>query len=167
MFLFSGEGDFRSLVEAVQRRGVRVTVVSTIASHPPMIADERRRQADVFVELSTLQPKVGRDPWERLNGASTATSFRAAIEIADACHRTQTTMTRILTIDPLDAAGQMWRRHLKNRIVLLWRPVQSGGPKSANLSQRGRRSLSPRTTRSGCLRLRISPFHPLERRELL
>jgi uncharacterized LabA/DUF88 family protein len=40
MVLFSGDGDFRSLVEAVQRRGVRVTVVSTIFSQPPMIADE-------------------------------------------------------------------------------------------------------------------------------
>ena len=48
MVLFSGDGDFRSLVEAVQRRGVRVTVISTIASQPPMIADELRRQADVF-----------------------------------------------------------------------------------------------------------------------
>jgi uncharacterized LabA/DUF88 family protein len=65
MYLFSGDGDFRSLVEAVQRRGVRVTVVSTIASHPPMIADELRRQADVFVDLATLQAKVGRDPSER------------------------------------------------------------------------------------------------------
>ena len=65
MFLFSGDGDFRSLVEAVQRRGVRVTVVSTIASHPPMIADELRRQADVFVDLVTLQSKLGRNPSER------------------------------------------------------------------------------------------------------
>ena len=29
MVLFSGDGDFRSLVEAVQRRAVRVTVVET------------------------------------------------------------------------------------------------------------------------------------------
>jgi uncharacterized LabA/DUF88 family protein len=65
MFLFSGDGDFRSLVEAVQRRGVRVTVVSSIASHPPMIADELRRQADVFIDFATLQSKVGRDPSER------------------------------------------------------------------------------------------------------
>jgi uncharacterized LabA/DUF88 family protein len=65
MILFSGDGDFRSLVEAVQRRGVRVTVVSSIASHPPMAADELRRQADVFIDLVTLQPKVGRDPSER------------------------------------------------------------------------------------------------------
>jgi uncharacterized LabA/DUF88 family protein len=60
--LFSGDGNFRSLVEAVQRRGVRVTVVSTISSRPPMIADELRRQADVFSDLVELQSKVGRDP---------------------------------------------------------------------------------------------------------
>ena len=59
--LFSGDGDFRSLVEAVQRRGVRVTVVSTISSHPPMIADELRRQADVFTDLMELRPLVARE----------------------------------------------------------------------------------------------------------
>jgi uncharacterized LabA/DUF88 family protein len=58
--LFSGDGDFRRLVEAVQRRGVRVTVVSTIRSHPPMVADELRRQADNFVELQELQPAITR-----------------------------------------------------------------------------------------------------------
>jgi uncharacterized LabA/DUF88 family protein len=63
--LFSGDGDFRSLVEAVQRRGVRVTVVSTISSQPPMIADELRRQADVFTDLLELRSKLGRDPSER------------------------------------------------------------------------------------------------------
>ena len=65
MVLFSGDGDFRSLVEAVQRRGVRVTVISTISSQPPMIADELRRQADVFIDLVELQSKLGRDPSER------------------------------------------------------------------------------------------------------
>jgi uncharacterized LabA/DUF88 family protein len=65
MILFSGDGDFRSLVAAVQRRGVRVTVVSTIATQPPMIADELRRQADVFFDLRELQPKINRDPSER------------------------------------------------------------------------------------------------------
>ncbi|MET3970020.1 MULTISPECIES: LabA-like NYN domain-containing protein [Bradyrhizobium] len=63
--LFSGDGDFRSLVEAVQRRGVRVTVVSTLASQPPMVADELRRQADVFIDLTELKPRVGRAPAER------------------------------------------------------------------------------------------------------
>jgi uncharacterized LabA/DUF88 family protein len=65
MFLFSGDGDFRPLLEAMQRRGVHVTVVSTIASQPPMAADELRRQADVFVDLAELKPKLGRDPSER------------------------------------------------------------------------------------------------------
>jgi uncharacterized LabA/DUF88 family protein len=65
IMLFSGDGDFRPLVEAVQRRGVRVTVISTISSQPPMIADELRRQADVFTDLVELQSKLGRDPSER------------------------------------------------------------------------------------------------------
>jgi uncharacterized LabA/DUF88 family protein len=65
MMLFSGDGDFRPLVEAVQRRGVRVTVVSTIASHPAMIADELRRQADAFIDLSELEPRISRVPHER------------------------------------------------------------------------------------------------------
>jgi uncharacterized LabA/DUF88 family protein len=63
--LFSGDGDFRSLVEAVQRRGVRVTVISSISSQPPMIADELRRQADVFTDLVEIKSKIGRDPSER------------------------------------------------------------------------------------------------------
>src|SRR5579864_7123078 len=65
MVLFSGDGDFRSLVEAVQRRGVRVIVVSTISTQPPMVADELRRQADQFVDILELQSKIGRDPSER------------------------------------------------------------------------------------------------------
>ena len=66
MVLLSGDGDFRSLVAAVQRRGVRVTVVSSIATQPPMVADVLRRQADVFIDLRELQPKISRDPPERL-----------------------------------------------------------------------------------------------------
>ncbi len=58
--LFSGDGDFRRLVEAVQRKGVRVTVVSTVRSQPPMVADELRRQADTFVELLELEPAIAR-----------------------------------------------------------------------------------------------------------
>ena len=58
--IFSGDGDFRRLVEAVQRKGVRVTVVSTIQSQPPMIADELRRQADIFMELADIQDEIQR-----------------------------------------------------------------------------------------------------------
>lgn len=62
--LFSGDGDFRALVESLQRQGVRVSVVSTIRSQPPMIADELRRQADNFIELEALRDVIGRPPRE-------------------------------------------------------------------------------------------------------
>lgn len=58
--LFSGDGDFRRLVEAVQRRGVRVTVVSTVKSQPPMASDDLRRQADDFIDLADLSSIIGR-----------------------------------------------------------------------------------------------------------
>ncbi len=62
MVLFSGDGDFRRLVEAVQRKGVRVTVISSTKTNPSMIADELRRQADVFIEISSLHDAFGRPP---------------------------------------------------------------------------------------------------------
>jgi uncharacterized LabA/DUF88 family protein len=62
--LFSGDGDFKPLVEALQRKGVRVSVVSTIRSQPPMIADDLRRQADNFIELDELKEVIGRPPRE-------------------------------------------------------------------------------------------------------
>lgn len=58
--LFSGDGDFRRLVDACQRKGLRVTVVSTVKSNPPMVADELRRQADNFLELHKLAPSICR-----------------------------------------------------------------------------------------------------------
>ncbi|MGQ9368887.1 LabA-like NYN domain-containing protein [Azospirillum sp. A39] len=60
ILLFSGDGDFRRLVEAVQRKGVRVSVVSTVKSQPPMVADELRRQADNFIELQDLANFIAR-----------------------------------------------------------------------------------------------------------
>lgn len=65
MILFSGDGDFRSLVEAMQRRGVRVVVVSTVTTQPPMVADELRRQADEFIDIVQLIPLIGREHGER------------------------------------------------------------------------------------------------------
>lgn len=60
--IFSGDGDFRRLVEALQRQGVRVSVVSTTRSQPPMISDDLRRQADNFIELDALRDIIGRPP---------------------------------------------------------------------------------------------------------
>jgi uncharacterized LabA/DUF88 family protein len=74
IYLFSGDGDFRPLVEAVQRKGVKVAVVSTISTNPPMVSDDLRRQCDEFLDLAQLMQKIGRDPSERhaRSGASGA-----------------------------------------------------------------------------------------------
>ena len=63
--LCSGDGDFRSLVAALQMKGKRVSVVSTLQTQPPMVADELRRQADQFIDLADLEQLVGRDPSSR------------------------------------------------------------------------------------------------------
>jgi len=60
IILFSGNGDFRRAIEAIQAKGVRVTVVSTVKSSPPMASDELRRQADSFVDLTELEKVIGR-----------------------------------------------------------------------------------------------------------
>ena len=73
--LFSGDGDFSPLVKAIQRKGVRVTVVSTISTQPPMVADELRRQADTFLDLTELMPRIGRDPGERSARMQNAPGF--------------------------------------------------------------------------------------------
>lgn len=78
--LFSGDGDFRSLVEAVQRKGRKVSVVSTLQTQPAMVADELRRQADHFVDLASLAPRIGRDPAER---AARAAERAQTLQTAD------------------------------------------------------------------------------------
>ena len=77
VILFSGDGDFRRLVEAVQRRGIRVSVVSTIKSAPPMVADE-------FIELSELAPLIARNPSERAPRPAVAPREGADAEADDA-----------------------------------------------------------------------------------
>jgi uncharacterized LabA/DUF88 family protein len=63
--LFSGDGDFRSLIQAVQAKGKRTSVVSTLTTRPPMVADELRRQTDQFIDLADLRDEIGREPNER------------------------------------------------------------------------------------------------------
>ena len=53
--IFSGDGDFRSLVAALQQKGKRVSVISTLQTQPPMVADELRRQADQFIDIADLE----------------------------------------------------------------------------------------------------------------
>ncbi len=63
--IFSGDGDFRSLVEALQYKGKRVSVVSTLQTQPPMVADELRRQADQFIDIADLEKEIGRASSDR------------------------------------------------------------------------------------------------------
>lgn len=67
IILFSGDGEFRRLIEALQRRGVRVSVASSVRSDTPMISDELRRQADQFIELDDLAELI-----QRINGTHSA-----------------------------------------------------------------------------------------------
>ena len=60
IIIFSGDGDYRRLVESLQRQGVRVSVVSTMKGESPMISDELRRQCDNFIELDALRDVIGR-----------------------------------------------------------------------------------------------------------
>ena len=50
---------------SLQRKGVRVSVVSSIRTSPPMVADELRRQADQFLELADIAPEFTRRQTER------------------------------------------------------------------------------------------------------
>ncbi len=60
--LMSGDGDFRRLVDAVQRKGVRVSVISSVKTQPPLVSDDLRRQADNFIDLADLQSVIARPP---------------------------------------------------------------------------------------------------------
>lgn len=71
--LFTGNGDFRRAIEALQHLGVRVTVVSTVKSNPPMASDELRRQADRFIDLAELENVIGRAGGPRRPPRSTET----------------------------------------------------------------------------------------------
>lgn len=82
--IFSGDGDFRCVVEAAQRKGVRVTVVSTVKSAPPMVADELRRQSDHFIELQDIADQIARihTPRESLDEDEDEIDLDAAEEAA-------------------------------------------------------------------------------------
>jgi uncharacterized LabA/DUF88 family protein len=100
-FLFSGDGDFRRLTEAVQRRGVRVSVVSTIKVSPPMVADELRRQADDFIDLDSLKDGIARRTFEPRERLGDRTGDRLSLAAADPRERPA---GRITPANPYGAA---------------------------------------------------------------
>ena len=82
--IFSGDGDLCRLVEAVQRRGVRVTVVSTVRTQPAMIADGLRRQADAFIDLADLAEHISRRQVEPRQRAASAAARPARLRATPA-----------------------------------------------------------------------------------
>lgn len=68
--LFTGDGDFRCLIAALQQLGVRVTVVSTLRTQPPMVSDDLRRQADQSVDLADIEDDICRDTAGHIQRAS-------------------------------------------------------------------------------------------------
>jgi uncharacterized LabA/DUF88 family protein len=76
VLLFTGDGDFRALVGALQMRGRRVSVISTLQTQPPMVSDELRRQADQFIDLADLEDQICRDRAARPVREPTSHDFR-------------------------------------------------------------------------------------------
>jgi uncharacterized LabA/DUF88 family protein len=56
--LFSGDGDFRYLVEKVQTENVAVTVVSSVMTEPPGVATALRFRANEFLDLDDLRGEI-------------------------------------------------------------------------------------------------------------
>lgn len=70
--IFAGDADFCPLVESLQRKGLRVSIVSTMRSQPPMISNDLRRKCDNFIELDALRDVIGRPPRESYTGTEPA-----------------------------------------------------------------------------------------------
>ena len=78
--IVSGDGDLTPVVASLQRQGVRVSVMSSIASQPPMVSDDLRRQCDEFIEIAHIIDRIGRDPQERAERIQRSAERRAAVE---------------------------------------------------------------------------------------
>ncbi|WP_028004208.1 LabA-like NYN domain-containing protein [Sinorhizobium meliloti] len=81
LVIFSGDGDFTTLVDVLQRRGRKVTVVSTLSTQPPMIADDLRRQADHFIDLISLRSEIDRHPPAPMPGPAAPAADRADVDV--------------------------------------------------------------------------------------
>ena len=165
MVLFSGDGDFRSLVEAVQRRGVRVTVISTVSTQPPMVADELRRQADIFIDIVTLQGKIGRDPAERAAREASRGPARGARAAANTPHSCSARRRRSAPAPALRG------RRRRGRLRIAARHDASRG-RSPGTTARAARGWSP-SAKNGAPRSRawfnapVPSFGPLDARLLI
>src|SRR5690606_20439776 len=150
--IFSGDGDFRTLVEALQRKGRKASIVSSIQSQPPMISDELRRQADNVIDLASLQAEIGRDPSQRPARRSETAGY----------HKDESECT------PRHDRGDAARSRATARLLLLPptqrlpRPMARAG---AGLVQRSRAYLPSRRRRDGGTAPRRRPGAGTARRQ--
>lgn len=89
LVLLTGDGEFTALVAALQQKGKRVSVISTLTTQPPMVADELRRQADQFIDLDGLAEQIARTPDVKRAPAATAATDTAADPGAPPLRRTR------------------------------------------------------------------------------
>ena len=119
LVICSGDGDFTTLVEALQRRGRKVSVISTMATQPPMIADDLRRQADHFIDLVSLKAEIGR-PVKVIATGGLATLFDEHTDIFDAIEGDLTiqglAMLFARSVKPCPSAS--FQRKLESHFVL-------------------------------------------------
>lgn len=102
--LFTGDGDFRALVAALQLKGKRVSVISTLQTQPAMVADELRRQADQFIDIADLESYICRDASQRPPRESTEAVVAPIVERRPAAARTATRRTTIPASAPASAS---------------------------------------------------------------
>lgn len=152
IMLFSGDGDFRRLIEAVGRKGVRTTVVSTMKSNPPMVADELRRQADNFLELADIahnfQRSYNRDENSEEQQAAYArrvqASENAAARAAGAFPAAANTSAAV-TSSPVTPQSVLSQQALASEAVAL-DLADEGEAVETTVRRRGRPPASDKTT---------------------
>lgn len=71
--LFSSDSAYCHLVATLQRRGKRVSIVSTLANNGAAVADDLRRQADQFIDLVDIAPSIRRKIKDRAEPTSART----------------------------------------------------------------------------------------------
>ncbi len=76
LLLFSGDGELAYAVEAVQRRGCRVTVVSSVKPEAMTVSDDLRRVADRFVDLADVKDIIFKRDITRLASDSMSSASR-------------------------------------------------------------------------------------------
>lgn len=78
LILASSAGGFSSLSAALQAKGKRVSVLSTLKSGPAFVEDDLRRRADQFIELADIRTDIERISSRNSQGTQASSRSRVA-----------------------------------------------------------------------------------------